>query len=50
MPVVNFAVRLADPNMVAVSCITAWFPYLNEAVREYSDMQLEVVQHIHSTL
>jgi len=25
-------------------------PYLNEAVREYSDLQAEVVQHIHSTM
>lgn len=32
------------------SKIQAMIPFLDEAVREYSDMQAEVVQHIHSTL
>ena len=51
MPVVMLRGEIADPvNMVAVSRLHGMVPYLNEAVREYSDMQLEVVQHIHSTL
>lgn len=32
------------------SKIQSMIPYLDEAVREYSDMQAEVVQHVHSTL
>jgi hypothetical protein len=32
------------------SRIAGIVPYLNEAVREYSDLQAEVVQHIHSTM
>jgi hypothetical protein len=51
MPVVMLRGEIADPaNMVAISRLHGMVPYLNEAVREYSDMQLEVVQHIHSTL
>lgn len=51
MPVVQLRGDLVDPtNMLAVSRIHGMVPCLNEAVREYSDMQLEVVQHIHSTL
>lgn len=32
------------------SKIQSMIPYLDEAIREYSDMQAEVVQHVHSTL
>lgn len=32
------------------SRLTQCLPHWNEAVREYSDLQAEVVQHIHSTL
>lgn len=32
------------------SKIEGTIPFLNEAIREYSDIQAEVVQHVHSTL
>lgn len=53
MPVVYLrgeVIRNNGSGTLAVSRIHGMVPYLNEAAREYSDMQLEVVQHIHSTL
>lgn len=35
-------------NIVNESRISAIVPHLNEAAREYSDLQAEVVQHVHS--
>lgn len=37
-------------NKVNKSRIYGMVPFLNEATREYSDLQAEVVQHIHSTM
>lgn len=37
-------------NKVNKSRIYGMVPFLNEAIREYSDLQAEVVQHIHSTM
>ena len=37
-------------NKVNKSRLDPLVPYLNEATREYSDLQAEVVQHIHSTM
>lgn len=40
----------SDMNgILAESRIQPMIPYLNEMAREYSDLQAEVVQHIHST-
>lgn len=53
LPVVSLRGEVTDVNasgILAVSRLYGMVPYLNEAAREYSDMQLEVVQHIHSTL
>lgn len=37
-----------DKIMIYESRISAMVPHLKEAVREYSDLQAEVVQHVHS--
>lgn len=53
MPVVSLRGEVKDydgKEMLCVSRLYGMVPYLNEAMREYSDMQLEVIQHIHSTL
>ncbi len=36
-------------GLLAESRIQPMIPYLNEMAREYSDLQAEIVQHIHST-
>ncbi len=40
--------KAMDKIYIYKSRINATVPHLNEAVREYSDLQAEVVQHIHS--
>lgn len=42
--------KALDKTIMWKSRIAAIVPGLNEAVREYSDLQAEVVQHIHSTM
>jgi hypothetical protein len=37
-------------NSLTASRLESMLPFLKEAVREYSDLQAEVVQHIHSTM
>ena len=37
-------------NKINKSRLSPLVPFLNEATREYSDLQAEVVQHIHSTM
>lgn len=41
--------KTADRTVIFKSRINPIVPRLNEAVREYSDLQAEVVQHVHST-
>lgn len=53
LPVVKLYGQIESTNdnrLTAISRLYGMVPYLNEAAREYSDMQIEVVQHIHSTL
>ncbi|GHT33577.1 hypothetical protein FACS189434_08040 [Bacteroidia bacterium] len=38
----------ANNDMIQKSRIARMVPFLDEAVREYSDLQAEVVQHVHS--
>ncbi|HET6255857.1 MAG TPA: hypothetical protein VFE32_17400 [Puia sp.] len=42
--------KALDKTIMWKSRIASIVPGLNEAVREYSDLQAEVVQHIHSTM
>lgn len=42
--------KALDRTIMWKSRIASIVPGLNEAVREYSDLQAEVVQHIHSTI
>ncbi len=42
-------VSMSADRMLNESRISGIIPRLNEAVREYSDLQAEVVQHIHTT-
>lgn len=42
--------KALDKTIMWKSRIAAIVPGLNEAVREYSDLQAEVVQHVHSTM
>lgn len=40
--------EMRSGNIIYESIFAPMIPYLDECVREYSDMQAEVVQHIHS--
>lgn len=44
----GFIESAEDGNVLYESFIAGILPHFNEAVREYSDIQAEVVQHIHS--
>lgn len=53
IPVIDFGgivQRETPANTLRQSRIYGIVPSFNEAVREYSDLQAEVVQHIHSTM
>jgi len=46
----GMVVQQSNHHSLYESRISGIVPMLNEAVREYSDLQAEIVQHIHSTM
>ena len=53
LPIVPFGGEISDEtknNCLSKSRLSPMLPFFREAVREYSDLQAEVVQHMHSTL